>query len=95
MNVNMPSKTGKTGHYNDMPGKFYGPEPTDTSGRGAKAPSPHPNGGECRQVDRAGTESKMPRNQKSARITHGPLAVENGKMPRSMSGGRERDPFRR
>jgi hypothetical protein len=54
---------------------------------------PHPNGGEVARVDVP--RSKMPQNQSAAPIHHTPLNTDLGKMPKQMSGPRERDPKRR
>lgn len=54
---------------------------------------PAPNGGEARKLDT--NLGRMPRTQGTKPVTHTPLAVEKGKMPRKMGGGRERDPSRR
>ena len=74
-----------------------GGAPKDTPDGGARRP--HPNGGEVRSVP-AESMGRMPARQSRAPVTHTPLPTGGdfaglGKMPKNMSGGRERDPVRR
>ncbi len=78
--------------YNNMP-KQLGTKHTARPTAGKMRKEPHPNGGEVSRVDVP--RSKMPQNQSSSPITHTPLNVELGKMPKQMTGPRQDQPRRR
>jgi hypothetical protein len=77
--------------YDNNRKTYYGPEPTDTSGRGG--PKAMPNGGSTRLVE--SPEGKMPRSQGKPVEQSGPLPIPSAKMPRNMSGQRQTIPYRR
>ena len=76
--------------YNSIPVRHKGRREEQP---GTKRKEPHPNGGEVARVDVP--RSKMPERQASSPITHTPLNVDLGKMPKQMSGPRQEQPRRR
>ncbi len=61
--------------------------------KGGAQHKPAPNGGEARSIPDA--QAKMPKDQKIAPITHTPCPPIKAKMPKTLKGGRQTEPFRR
>lgn len=61
--------------------------------KGGATHKPAPNGGEARSIPDA--QSKMPADQKIAPLESGKFDPIKAKMPKTLKGGRQTDPFRR
>lgn len=61
--------------------------------KGGAQHKPAPNGGEARSIPDA--QAKMPADQKVAPLESGKFDPITSKMPKTLKGGRQTEPFRR